>query len=212
MRNEAVFRVILGAMGAVGTLIRLYYMRKVSQASQKISRKQEERVRIALLASFNALGMIGGLMYVIAPQRMRWATLPLPTWSRWVGVGLGIISNPLLLWTHHALGKNWSGALEIKEEHALATSGPYRWVRHPMYTAFFVIGLASLLVSANGVIGGAWLGQAIVAASRVGDEEALMIEEFGDQYRAYVRRTGRFLPPFGRAEESGNEVNTPVPG
>jgi len=199
MRNEAVFRVIFVAGAGVGTLVRLYYMRKVSESGQSISRKHEDRIRIALIVSCNALGMIGGLMYVIAPQRMRWATLPLPTWSRWVGVGLGVISNPLLLWTHHALGKNWSGTLEIKEEHTLVTSGPYRWVRHPMYTTFFVSGLASLLVSANGVIGGGWLGQAIVAALRVGDEEALMIEEYGDQYRAYMQRTGRFLPRI-RAE------------
>ncbi len=178
----------------MGTMIRLYYMRKVSESGQKISRKHEERLRMALAVSCNALGMIGSLMYVIAPQRMRWATLPLPTWSRWAGVGLGIISDPLLLWTHPALGKNWSGALEIKEQQTLVTSGPYRWVRHPMYTTLFMIGLTSLLVSANWVIGGCWLGLGIVAASRVGHEEALMVEEFGDQYRAYMQRTGRFLP------------------
>ncbi len=196
MRNQAVFRVILDAMGAVGTLIRLYYMRKVSESGDRVSRKQEERLRMALLVSFNALGWIGGLVYIMAPQRMRWATLPLPTWSRWVGVGLGAVAAPLLLWTHHALGKNWSGALEIKEQHTLVTSGPYRWVRHPMYTTFFVSALATLLVSANWVIGGGWLGQGIVAAARVGDEEELMIEEFGEQYRAYMERTGRFLPPI----------------
>ena len=194
MRNEAVFRAILGAMGAVGTLVRLYYMRKASGSGQ-ISRRREERLRFALLASCNALGMIGGLVYVLAPERMKWATLPLPTWSRWLGVGLGAVGGPLLLWTHQALGKNWSATVEIKGEHTLVTSGPYRWVRHPMYTTFFVQGLASLLVSANWVIGGSWLGQGIVAASRAGDEEALMIEEFGDRYRAYMQRTGRFLPP-----------------
>ena len=195
MRNQAVFRVILGAMGAVGTLVRLYYMRKASR-SRQISRKREERLRIALLMSCNALGMIGGLVYVLAPQRMKWATLPLPTWSRWVGVGLGAVGGPLLLWTHHSLGKNWSATVEIREEQTLVTGGPYRWVRHPMYTSFFVNGLASLLVSANWVIGGGWLGQGIVAASRVSDEEAIMIEEFGDRYRAYMQRTGRFLPPM----------------
>ncbi len=195
MRTQAVFRVILGAMGAVGTLVRLYYMRKARRSGQ-ISRKREERLRIALLASCNALGMIGGLVYVLAPQRMKWATLPLPTWSRWVGVGLGAVGGPLLLWTHYSLGKNYSLTLEIKGEQTLVTSGPYRWARHPMYTTFLVNGLATFLVSANWVIGGGWLGQGIVAASRVSDEEALMIEEFGDQYRAYMRRTGRFVPPM----------------
>ncbi len=63
-----------------------------------------------------------------------------------------------------------------------------------MYTTFFLNALVSFLVSANWLVGLGWLGQGILAASRAGDEEALMIEEFGDQYRAYMRSTGRFLP------------------
>jgi protein-S-isoprenylcysteine O-methyltransferase Ste14 len=103
---------------------------------------------------------------------------------------------PLFIWTHHALGKNWSVDLVIKEEHTLITSGPYRWVRHPMYTSFFVQSLAFFLLSANWVIGLAGLATSVLGASRVDKEEALMIEEFGDQYRAYMQRTGRFLPPM----------------
>ena len=79
MRNEAVFRVIFAAGAGVGTLVRLYYMRKVSESGLNISRKHEDRLRMALLVSCNVLGMIGSLMYVIVPQRLRWATLPLPT-------------------------------------------------------------------------------------------------------------------------------------
>ena len=212
MSNQSVFRIILGMLGILGALVRLYYMRRVSESGQKISIKREEGLRMASLWSFTALGWIAGLLYVIAPQRMRWAALPLPTWSRWIGVGLGIVSLPSFLWTHRALGKNWSATLEIKEQHTLVTSGPYRWVRHPMYTTIFVQALASFLVSANWVIGMAGLGTNLMVAARVADEEALMIDEFGDQYRAYMRRTGRFLPPLGRAEESGNEVDIPVPG
>jgi len=196
MRDQPVFRVVLGAWGVVALLVRLYYWRKAGPLGQNISRRREDRLRIALIACSNALTVIGGLVYVLAPQRMKWATLPLPTWSRWIGVGLSAVAAPLLLWTHQALGKNWSAQLEIREQHTLVTSGPYRWVRHPMYTTFFLQGLASLLVSANWVIGGSFLFQGIVAPSRVGEEEALMIEEFGDQYRAYMQRTGRFLPPM----------------
>ncbi len=194
MRNEAVFRIVLGAYGAVGTLVRLYSWRKASQAPQKM--KQEERLRFALLVFFNALGWFGGLVYLIASRRMSWAALRLPTWSRWVGVGLGTAGAPLFLWIHHSLGKNYSVTVEIREQHTLVTSGPYRWVRHPMYTMFVVNGFAALLLSANWFIGGAWLGLGIVAASRVSDEEALMIEEFSEDYRSYMKRTGRFLPPL----------------
>ena len=109
-------------------------------------------------------------------------------------MGLGIGTLPLFVWTHEALGKNWSADLVIKEEHALVTGGPYRWVRHPMYTAFFGSSLAYFLLSANWVIGLTGLGTSVLLAARVDKEEALMIEEFGDDYRAYMRRTGRFLP------------------
>ena len=194
MRNQAVFRVIFGTLGILNYLVRLYYMRRGSESAQTISRTREERFTMPLLGSISALGTIAGLVHVLAPQRMKWAALPTPTWSRWVGVGLGIAGLPLFAWTHQALGKNWAMALVTKEEHSLVSSGPYRWVRHPMYTVIFLQQLASLLLSANWVIGISGLGVSMLCVARVGREEALMVDEFGDQYRAYMERTGRFLP------------------
>ncbi len=196
MRDQGVFRLVFSTLGILGVLVRMYYIRRASEPGARISRTRRERFRMLLLESFNGLGLITGLLYVIAPRRIRWAAVPMPTWSRWAGAALGMITLPLLLWTHHALGKNWSAPLEIKELHTLITSGPYRWVRHPMYTTFFLNTVVSFLVSANWFVGLGWLGQSIVTTSRVGGEEALMIEEFGDQYRAYMRRTGRYLPPI----------------
>ena len=195
MRNQLGFRVILSTLYVLVMVVRLYYMRRGSESGQTISRTQEERLRLPLLMSFNLLGTIAGVVYVFAPQRIRWATLPTPAWSRWVGVGLGIISLPLFAWIHHALGKNWSMALVIKEEHTLISSGPFRWVRHPMYSTIFLQSLAFFLLSANWVIGISGLGTSILCVARVGEEEALMVEEFGDRYWAYMQRTGRFLPP-----------------
>ena len=194
MRNQAGFRVLLSALYIPGVLVRLYYMRRGSESDQTISRTREERLTLPLATSMSALGTIAGLVHVFAPQRMKWAALPMPTWSRWVGVGLGIVSQPLFAWTHQALGRNWAAALVTKEGHTLVTSGPYRWVRHPMYTAISLQGLASFLLSANWVIGISGLGIGILSVARVGEEEALMVDEFGDEYRAYMERTGRFLP------------------
>ncbi len=194
MRNQLAFRVILSITYVLFLVVRLYYMRRGSKSGERISRTRGDRLRIALISAFNLLGTAAGLVYVFAPQRTKWATVPMPTWSRWLGAALAIVTLPVFAWTHHALGKNWSADLVIKEQHDLVASGPYRWVRHPMYTAIFGSALASFLVSANWVIGMTGLGMSIVVASRVDKEEALMIEEFGDQYRAYMRRTGRFLP------------------
>ena len=195
MRNQGHFRLIFGTLGILIFLVRLFYMRKGTESDARISKTRGERYRMPLVSILGLLGGLVGLVYVVAPQRVRLLALPLPTWSRWVGACLGIISLLLFAWTHHTLGKNWSLALLTKEGHTLVSNGPYRRVRHPMYTAIFLQALAFFLLSANWVIGMTGLGTIILCVARVGDEEALMIEEFGDQYRAYMQRTGRFLPP-----------------
>ena len=196
VRNHVVFRVILSMLYIPYWFARLYYMRRGVASGERVSRTRPDRLRIALISSLSLAGAVVGFLYVFAPRRIRWTTLPTPTWSRWIGVALGVVAMPLFIWTHHALGKNWSADLVIKEEHTLITSGPFRWVRHPMYTSLFGSSLAFSLLSSNWVIGLSGLGTSILLASRVHKEEALMIEEFGDQYRAYMQRTGRFLPPM----------------
>ena len=194
MRSQAVFRIILFSLYILFGLVRVFYMRRGSESGKRVSRTQQDRLRIGVISAFGLVGLIAGLVHVFAPQRARWATLPTPTWSRWLGAALGIVTLPLFLWTHDALGKNWSAGLVIKEGHTLIIGGPYRWVRHPMYTAIFLQSLTFFLLSANWIIGLAGLGANILIAARVDKEEALMIEEFGDEYRAYMQRSGRFLP------------------
>ena len=73
-----------------------------------------------------------------------------------------------------------------------------------MYTAFILLYLARFLVSANWVIGITWLGISALSVARVGEEEALMVEEFGDEYRVYMERTGRFLPRLRSSEKESS--------
>jgi protein-S-isoprenylcysteine O-methyltransferase Ste14 len=80
-------------------------------------------------------------------------------------------------------------------EQSLITSGPYQFIRHPIYTAFLLILGSTLLISANWLIGIAWIGMTVIeVGSRIGFEEQLMLEYFGDGYRNYRKRTGRLLP------------------
>jgi protein-S-isoprenylcysteine O-methyltransferase Ste14 len=82
-------------------------------------------------------------------------------------------------------------------EQSLVTSGPYRLIRHPIYMAFLLILGATLLISANWFIGLAWIGMTVLEiTSRIGFEETLMLEYFGDQYRQYMKSTGRLFPKF----------------
>jgi protein-S-isoprenylcysteine O-methyltransferase Ste14 len=121
--------------------------------------------------------------------------LPLPTWLRWTGVGVALAGFGLLQWVQQTLGKNWSDAPQLVSGQALISSGPYRWIRHPIYSAF-LLNLSSLPpITANWFISGLWIGMTGVDISaRVKAEEAMLVRKFGEPYLAYMRRTGALFP------------------
>ena len=104
-----------------------------------------------------------------------------------------------LFWRSHAdLGRNWSPSLQLREGHELVTEGVYRSIRHPMYASQWVWGVAQTLLLRNWISG--WSGLVLFAApylSRVPREEQMMLEQFGEEYRAYMARTGRIIPRLG---------------
>ena len=101
-----------------------------------------------------------------------------------------------LFWRSHAdLGESWSVTLELNADHRLVTRGVYRLVRHPMYASFFVLGIGQALLMANWIAGFAGLAStALLVALRLPKEEAMMIGQFGDEYRGYRERTGALVP------------------
>ncbi len=123
---------------------------------------------------------------------------PLPVGWRWTGVGLSAVC--LFLWTYsqEILAGNWSGNLRIQNQHRLVTSGPYRVMRHPIYSAmiFWSVGLALLTAHAF------FVGFAILVIGwtppRIAKEEKMMLDHFGDAYREYMKTTGRYFPKFKR--------------
>jgi protein-S-isoprenylcysteine O-methyltransferase Ste14 len=97
--------------------------------------------------------------------------------------------------SHSALGRNWSVSLEIRQGHKLVTEGIYRHVRHPMYAAFWLWAVAQALLLTNWVAGAAgFVGFGTLFFGRVGREERMMLESFGEEYRAYMARTYRLIP------------------
>jgi protein-S-isoprenylcysteine O-methyltransferase Ste14 len=115
-------------------------------------------------------------------------------------VGAALMALALwLFWRSHAdLGRNWSPSLQLREGHTLVTGGVYRYIRHPMYASEWLWGVAQALLLQNWVAG--WAGLALFTplyVVRVPREEQMMLDRFGEEYRAYMERTGRVVPrPF----------------
>ena len=196
MDNELTFRIIFIIIATSSAIIKLYFHLKSKTFREcVINIKKEGRLIAASRNLFGIPFLIAVFIYMISPQWMMWSVLPLPIWLRWIGAGLGVLSVLLFLWTHRALGSNFSGTLHIKKNHTLITHGPYRWVRHPLYTAILMMFIAFFFLSANWFIG--LLGVltiTLIMVSRTKKEEKMMIEKFRDEYGAYMKRTGRFLP------------------
>ena len=194
MNQDQTFRVVL----IVGWLILLpivAYHRIRSQATrEKLDRRQEGLFVLFTLRPVGIAHMLGLLAYVVNPLRMAWSTLTLPDWSRWMGVGVGVVAGCLLIWTLLSLGKNLTDTVVTRKEHTLVTTGPYRWVRHPFYDSVALCVLANSLTAANWFLfatGGLLLVLIIVRTKK---EEEQLLARFGDAYRSYMDRTGRFLP------------------
>jgi len=198
MDGELTFRILLPVLMVAFIAHRAYYTRKRGQAESEVLKKREEGPLSRLAGLLGIVGFIAMIAYVINPPWLAWAALPFPTWVRWVGIGLALAGFGLLQWAQNTLGKSWSDTPRMMKEQSLITSGPYRWVRHPIYTTFLLILGSTLFISSNWLIGFAWLGMTLLEiVSRIGFEEALMLEYFGNQYLEYMQRTGRLLPKIG---------------
>lgn len=195
MPNSTVFRVILPAILVIFVIHRGYYIGRYSKPEDQTLKRREEGTASTVAGLLSLVGFVTIIAHVANPAWMSWADLPFPAWLRWTGVGIALLGFVVLQWSQNTLGKNWSDRPRMLKEQTLITSGPYHYVRHPIYTAFLLILGSTFFISANWMIGLAWISMVILEiASRIQFEESLMIEYFGDQYREYMKRTGRLFP------------------
>ena len=195
--SDSTFRIVL-LTGAALLLPAAVYFRLKSQATgEALDRRQEGLPILLTLRPIGLAGMLGLVAFMINPSSMAWSSLPLPEWLRWAGVVPGVAGGGLLIWTFRTLGPNLTDTVVTRKTHTLVTRGPYRWVRHPFYDSAALCILANSLVAANWFIlltGVLALGLLVI---RTNKEEENLLKRFGDSYRAYQQRTGRFWPKFG---------------
>ncbi len=178
------------------TIIRVPYNQQRRQTPVAVDRVSS---RERLLLGSLWFGMFALPIVYLATRWLAFADYSLPAWAGWLGVALILAAVGVFWRAHHDLGRHWSPTLQIMADHTLVQSGLYRVIRHPMYASQLLWALAQPLLLQN------WLAGVLSALLyaplfiiRIPQEEALMLEQFGDQYRAYMQRTGRIFPRLGR--------------
>jgi protein-S-isoprenylcysteine O-methyltransferase Ste14 len=141
-----------------------------------------------------------GVWIFFAPHRILvrvglwWEAIPDIPWLMWLGAAMTLVGLLFAIWARLYLGKNWSGLVQVKHDHELIRTGPYRFVRHPIYAGILLALVGTSICRRNvwGFLGVALVGLGFWLKSRL--EERFMVETFGAQYDDYRRATGALIP------------------
>ena len=188
---NSIFKIIYFVLFVVTFVIRKIFTTQNSKQEFIVNRKSPGDI---LLLMLDGIGMILPLVYVFSTW-LDFANYEMPDWVGWIGVVLFMDAIILLYFSHADLGKNWSPVLGIQKDHSLVTHGIYKSIRHPMYAAHLLWAIAQIFILHNWIAGFSFIVAMIPHyLLRVGREERMMIDQFGDEYREYMKTSGRILP------------------
>ncbi|HVF24562.1 MAG TPA: isoprenylcysteine carboxylmethyltransferase family protein [Anaerolineales bacterium] len=197
--NENIFRVLSAVILFTGIGISSYFRRKADRdTGEKISRKVDGTPMMALIRIGGLILWFSPLVYLINPAWLVWSKVHLPESVRWLGVGFGILCVLGIYWLFSSIGTGITPTSATRTEHKLVTKGPYRWVRHPLYTVGSSLFIAFGMMADNWFIALLGILAFIGMAIRTPKEEASLLEKFGDEYREYMKVTGRFFPKLSK--------------
>jgi protein-S-isoprenylcysteine O-methyltransferase Ste14 len=187
-------RVALGLMILSAASIGIPFRLRADRAGGPVSRRNDPRwfwIGMSIVGPPLALTC---LAFLIQPRWVVLTKFELPIWMRWLGVAIALSGVALFGWMFRHLGLNVTSTSMPRAKATLVTTGPYRWIRHPMYSAALLLVIAAALLTSNLVVAVCGLIMFILMAARSRLEEARLVEKFGDAYREYQGHTGRFVP------------------
>ena len=170
--------------------------RRYGRPANDVPRSADGRLIAAALALGGLLFWGGLLAWAAWPPALAWSALGLPAAVRWAGLTLFLAGGGLALWARFTLGQSSTATAVPAPDSTLVTDGPYRWFRHPIYTGGAAMVLGATLVTDAGFLLAVGVMAMAVLAYRTRREERLLLERYGDAYRAHMERTGRWLPRF----------------
>ena len=194
MDLDATFRPVVAVAFFTIIAIALPFRIRSQSTGENLDRTQEGIFTMIALRLGGIVLWGSVIAFMISPASMAWSSLSLPAAVRWSGVALASLTAILLVWTLRSLGPNLTDTVVTRQAHTLVTRGPYQWVRHPFYDCMFLFLIGTALMTANWFVLASGLAVFAILAARSRTEEEKLLERFGESYRAYRQRTGRFLP------------------
>jgi protein-S-isoprenylcysteine O-methyltransferase Ste14 len=205
MNADDVFRWIVPGLVVVMRLVRMPRSQHTSWSTNWPAMRRHRLDAVALFGCTISM-VVALILYVGFPRSIQFAQLGFPLWLRILGVVVALLGVTLLWWADTTLGDNLSVTLQVKENHSLVTTGPYRFIRHPVYAAGMSFFIGTSAASANWVVATLLLGSfTLLYAQRIPQEEKMMLDHFGEEYRQYMQVTGRLIPRIGRQDRASRE-------
>lgn len=208
MTDDAIFRPLLAVLAFSGFGVSIYFRHRADRSGGRVPRLTDGRLFV-LLQLVWVVALLGAVvLYLVMPSWIAWARLELPLWSRWLGAALAALAVPGLVWMFRHLGENITPTASVRREHQLVNTGPYRLIRHPLYSfgTLWWLGMSLVMTSWFTALMTVLTFLAIIRRTR--HEEAALVERFGDEYRDYMEQTPRYLPSWRsfRAARRGTEA------
>ncbi len=195
MENDTLFRILATIVLVIGAGISIYFRRKADvEDGEKITFSDEGLLMTISLRLLGLAGWLSIFAWLVHPTWMNWSRIDLPEWLRWVGLGMGVIGDLLAWGVFSNLGNNVTPTVITRKNAELVTSGPYKYVRHPLYLMGLIAYNGFALLAENWFIALATTLGFILLTIRADKEEQRLIEKFGDAYKEYMKTTGRFFP------------------
>jgi len=165
-------------------------------AHVRVAKANAERQSVAATLPYRALTLSGGVLLFLAylPYPMGLPILPVGHITREAGIAICYLGLGLAIWSRRTLGDNWSSTVNLKQGHELVERGPYRFVRHPIYSAILLMSLGtavafdrlSCFIGLVPLFLGFWI--------KLLQEEALMTRQFPKAYPVYMARVRALVP------------------
>lgn len=195
MNFELMLRLLVLLLLGCLFLISGLYRKRGSEGKETSEKQEEDTLGVALRLAAATPLLLMTILNIFVPEWMTWSKTNLPNWLRIVGISLTLVSFLWLWWVFHTIGSNVSKTVLTKDSQVLVTSGPYRWIRHPLYTGALLFIFSLSLVFEDWVIFFIFLaGLLAFRLLVIPAEEEQLLEAFGEDYEGYQSRTGALLP------------------